>query len=348
MAKKLSRSKWYAKEHNTLTRLFSMKIIFAGTPDFAATALKALLDAGHNIIAVYTQPDRPAGRGRKLKPGPVKALALEHNITVEQPLNFKQADSIETLKNYRADLMVVAAYGLLLPKAVLDAPVQGCLNIHASLLPRWRGAAPIQRAILAGDAETGITIMQMNEGLDTGDMLLKLPTAITADDTGGSLHDRLAVMGGEAIIQALTKLSNQQLTPEKQDDKLANYAKKLHKAEAWIDWTKPVSEIDRHIRAFNPWPTCQSQLADKIIRIQAAQILDQDRADNTTQPSNKSGEILAYSKQGIDVQCGQGQLRLLKCQLPGSRAMSVTDIHNGHPDLFKPGQYFVGCDSQAK
>ena len=322
-----------------------MRIIFAGTPDFAATALKALLNAEHNIIAVYTQPDRPAGRGRKLKPGPVKALALQHNIPVEQPLNFKEADSINKLKNYGADLMIVAAYGLLLPKPVLEIPTQGCLNIHASLLPRWRGAAPIQRAILAGDTETGITIMQMDEGLDTGDMLLKLSTPIEAHDTGGSLHDRLAELGGEAILMALDKLIQQQLQPEKQDDKLANYAKKLHKAEAWINWTQSAIEIDRHIRAFNPWPTCQSKLADKIIRIHGAQIHNQAKTTNSETPVNNSGEILAYSKQGIDVQCGQGQLRLIKCQLPGSRAMSITDIHNGHPDLFNSGQRFVGSDS---
>ena len=328
-----------------------MRIIFAGTPDFAAIALQALLDAGHNIIAVYTQPDRPAGRGRQLKPGPVKALAMEHDIPVQQPVNFKEMDSIETLKNYTADLMIVAAYGLLLPKSVLEAPTHGCLNIHASLLPRWRGAAPIQRAILAGDTETGITIMRMDEGLDTGDMLLKLATPIEAHDTGGSLHDRLAELGGKAILMALDKiygkqiLSAQSLQPEKQDEKLASYAKKLTKVEAWIDWTRPAIEIDRQIRAFNPWPTCQSKLADKIIRIHEAHILDQTSPGSAKPPANNSGEILAYSKQGIDVLCGQGQLRLTQCQLPGNRAMSVADLHNGHPDLFASGQRFVDSES---
>ncbi len=321
-----------------------MRIIFAGTPDFAAIALQNLLDAQHNIIAVYTQPDRPAGRGRKLKPGPVKSLALEHNIPVEQPLNFKDADAIDTLKNYHADLMIVAAYGLLLPASVLEAPKQGCLNIHASLLPRWRGAAPIQRAILAGDAETGITIMQMNEGLDTGDMLLKLTTPIEKYDTSGSLHDRLAELGGQAILRALKQLSAQPLQAEKQDDTFSNYAKKLNKTEAWIDWTQSATEIDRHVRAFNPWPTCQSMLEDKIIRIHAAQILEQSKTANSTTPINNSGEIIAYSKQGIDVQCGQGQLRLTKCQLPGSRAMAVSDLHNGHPNMFKSGYRFIGND----
>jgi len=323
-----------------------MKIIFAGTPDFAAIALQALLDtAGYDIIAVYTQPDRPAGRGRKLKPSPVKALALEHNIPLEQPLNFKEAYSIDKLKNYHPDLIIVAAYGLLLPASILNAPTHGCLNIHASLLPRWRGAAPIQRAIITGDSETGITIMQMNEGLDTGDMLLKVVTTIEANDTGGSLHDRLAMLGAEAIITVLANLKAQQSKAEPQDDNLANYAKKLNKAEATIDWGLSVTEIDRHIRAFNPWPTCQAKLGDKIIRIQEAQILEKTKPANTQNSLHSSGEILAYSKLGIDVQCGQGQIRLTKCQLPGSRAMAVADLHNGRPDLFKPGQNFVACNS---
>ena len=322
-----------------------MRIIFAGTPDFAAIALKALLDADHDIVAVYTQPDRPAGRGRKLKPGPVKALAHEHNLPLEQPVNFKEVDSLDTLKSYNADLMIVAAYGLLLPPSVLETPSYGCLNIHASLLPRWRGAAPIQRAILAGDTETGITIMQMNEGLDTGDMVLKLTSPIEKQDTGGSLHDRLADLGAEAILQTLTTISAQPLKAEKQNDKLASYAKKLNKDEAWIDWRQSTTEIDRHIRAFSPWPTCQSKLAAKIIRIHEAHILESTKSDITTTPHDNSGEILAYSKQGIDVQCGQGQLRLTKCQLAGSRAMAVAELLNGHPDLFMSGQRFTDSDS---
>lgn len=309
------------------------KIIFAGTPDFAAVALQKLINEQYEIIAVYTQPDRPAGRGRKLKPSPVKALALEHSIPVEQPLNFKEEGSVSTLQNYNADLMIVAAYGLLLPLSILQAPKYGCLNIHASLLPRWRGAAPIQRAILAGDTETGITIMQMNEGLDTGDMLLKHSTPINKDDTGGSLHDRLAELGGTAIVDALRLLENNQLQPEQQDDSLACYAKKLAKSESGIDWSGSVNQIDRQVRAFNPWPGSQTSLDGKIIRIHETTIIE---GSNT----GKAGEILAYSKEGIDVQCGKGQLRISKCQLPGSRAMSVTDLHNGHPDLFATGQCF--------
>ena len=310
-----------------------LKIIFAGTPDFAAIALQKLIDAQYEIIAVYTQPDRPAGRGRKLTPSPVKALALENNIPVEQPLNFKEDDSVTTLKDYQADLMIVAAYGLLLPLSILEAPTHGCLNIHASLLPRWRGAAPIQRAIIAGDKETGITIMQMNQGLDTGDMLLKLSTPINNNDTGGSLHDRLAALGGTAIIDALNLLKSKQLQPEKQDDDQACYAKKLAKSESGINWSYSANQIDRQVRAFNPWPGSQTKLDDKVIRVHEAIILEPTNPGNT-------GEILAYSKQGIDVQCGEGQLRLLKCQLPGSRAMPVHDLHNGHPDLFAAGQSF--------
>jgi methionyl-tRNA formyltransferase len=311
----------------------NLNIIFAGTPDFAAAALQKLIDAQYRIIAVYTQPDRPAGRGRKLTPSPVKALAQEHHIPVEQPVNFKEPETIKKLQSYHADLMIVAAYGLLLPPAVLETPRLGCLNIHASLLPRWRGAAPIQRAILAGDKETGITIMQMNEGLDTGDMLLKLSTPINDNDSGGSLHDRLAELGGRAIVQVLQQLEKGQLKPEKQDENQANYAKKLIKSESEIDWTQSVEVIDRQIRAFNPWPGSQTHLDDSVIRIHAAQI-----ADTTSQ--GPTGRILAYNKNGIDVQCGDGTLRLLTCQLPGSRAMSVADLYNGHPDLFKPGQSF--------
>ena len=311
----------------------NLRIIFAGTPDFAAVALQKLLDEQYEIIAVYTQPDRPAGRGRKLKPSPVKALALKHHIPVEQPANFKEPDAIETLQNYQADLMIVAAYGSLLPLAVLEAPRLGCLNIHASLLPRWRGAAPIQRAILAGDNETGITIMQMNEGLDTGDMLLKLSTPINSEDTGGTLHDRLAELGGKAIIETLQLLEKGKLRPEPQDDSLANYAKKLNKSESWIDWTRSAIDIDRQVRAFYPWPGSQSSMDDKIIRIHKTMILDQST-------SGTAAEILGYTREGLDIQCGAGQLRITSCQLPGSRAMSIMDLHNGHPDLFKLGQQF--------
>ena len=222
-----------------------LKVIFAGTPDFAAIHLQALLNSEHQIVGVYTQPDRPAGRGKKLQPSPVKQLALENNIAVFQPVNFKDPASIDELKSLDADIMVVVAYGLLLPLAVLEAPKFGCFNVHASLLPRWRGAAPIQRCIEAGDKVTGITIMQMDIGLDTGDMLHKVTTDILADDTGGSLHDRLAELGPESLLTTLAQIKSGKLTPEVQNDALATYAHKLKKEEALIQWAQPAKEIGR-------------------------------------------------------------------------------------------------------
>ncbi|MDR9424677.1 MAG: methionyl-tRNA formyltransferase, partial [Marinobacter sp.] len=253
-----------------------MRIVFAGTPDFAATALKALLKAGHDIVGVYSQPDRPAGRGRKLVPGPVKQVALDADIPVFQPLSLKSEDAQQELAALKPDVMIVAAYGLILPKAVLDIPTHGCLNIHASLLPRWRGAAPIHRAIAAGDTQTGITIMQMDEGLDTGDMLLKVTTPIRSDDTGGSLHDRLADLGGEAIVEALNQLARGDLGPEPQNDNEACYAHKLSKEEGHIDWQRSAADIERLVRAFNPWPGTFTDLGDQRIRIHMAQALSKD------------------------------------------------------------------------
>ena len=305
-----------------------LRIIFAGTPDFAAVALAGLLDSAHEVVAVYTQPDRPAGRGRKLKPGPVKQLALDHHILVAQFLSLKDGDEQEKLAAWQADIMVVAAYGLLLPEAVLAIPPLGCLNIHASLLPRWRGAAPIQRAILAGDTETGITIMQMDKGLDTGEMLLKEICPISPEDTAESLHDKLAELGKTAILTALADPAG--LKPEQQDDDSANYAKKLDKAEALIDWTRPAAEIARLVRAFNPWPVAQTGLGGKILRIWQAVPLD-----NT--PGKPAGTLTAAAKAGIDVACGSGSLRILTAQLPGGKPLPVADLLNGHADLFQVG-----------
>lgn len=268
-----------------------LRIIFAGTPDFAAVALAALISSEHEVVAVYTQPDRPAGRGRKLKPGPVKQLALDNNILVEQPLSLKSPAEHDKLATWQADIMVVAAYGLILPRAVLTIPPLGCLNIHASLLPRWRGAAPIQRAILADDKETGITIMQMDEGLDTGAMLLKKTCPIQATDTAQVLHDRLSTLGAEAILETLIALTD--LIPQQQNNELTTYAKKLDKTEAVIDWTHSATELDRQIRAFNPWPVAQTCLQDKTLRIWQATPL----VDNTKQP----GTIVQSNKHGIDV-----------------------------------------------
>lgn len=298
-----------------------LNIVYAGTPEFAATALAALIESRHNIIAVYTQPDRPAGRGRKLTASPVKALALAHGIEVYQPESLKDPAEQEKLAALKPDLMVVAAYGLLLPKAVLETPRLGCLNIHASLLPRWRGAAPIQRAILAGDSETGITIMQMDVGLDTGDMLYKLATPIESNDTAETLHDRLAALGAQAIVEALDKLDT--LTAEKQDDSQANYAKKLYKEEAKIDWHKPAIEIARQIAAFNPWPVAQSQHGEEILRIWNGVALDE-------QSGQPPGSVLRGDKSGIDVACGTGTLRITRLQRPGGKPQAAADFLNAH------------------
>jgi len=300
-----------------------LNIVYAGTPEFAATALAALLESDHNVIAVYTQPDRPAGRGRKLKASPVKELALTHDIAVYQPENLKDPAEQEKLAALKPDLMVVAAYGLLLPAEVLKTPRLGCLNIHASLLPRWRGAAPIQRAILAGDRETGITIMQMDEGLDTGDMLYKLTTPITADDTAQTLHDRLAELGARAIVEALDKLQAGALIAEKQDDSRANYAKKLYKDEALIDWARPATEIARQVAAFNPWPVAQSKNGEETLRIWCATALD----EKNTQPP---GSVVHTDKQGVDVACGEGILRITRLQRPGGKPQAAADFLNAH------------------
>ncbi|MBB5321791.1 methionyl-tRNA formyltransferase [Marinobacter oulmenensis] len=308
-----------------------MRVVFAGTPDFAATALKTLIEAGHHLVGVYTQPDRPAGRGRKLLPSPVKQVALETDIPVFQPESLKTPEAQQQLADLKPDVMVVAAYGLILPAAVLDIPGLGCLNIHASLLPRWRGAAPIQRAIAAGDEETGITIMQMDEGLDTGAMLLRVATPIEADDTGGSLHDRLATMGGEAIIEALAGLVEGQLVAEPQDEAEACYARKLSKEEGHLDWQRPAAELERLIRAFNPWPGTYTELDGERVRIHGARALP----DNSDQPA---GTVLRRERDGIDVACGTGTLRIERVQLPGTRAQSVSDLINGGKPVLMPGQ----------
>ena len=308
-----------------------MRLVFAGTPDFAATALKALIAAGHTIVGVYSQPDRPAGRGRKLQPSPVKQVALDHEIPVFQPETLKTPEAQKQLADLNPEVMIVAAYGLILPKAVLDIPTHGCLNIHASLLPRWRGAAPIQRAIAAGDTETGITIMQMDEGLDTGAMLLKSLTAIDTSDTGGSLHDRLAELGGKAIIEALELLKKGELTGEPQNDDLACYASKLSKTEGHIDWATDATAIERLVRAFNPWPGTYTDLGDQRIRIHEARAL-------VTDSDAFPGTVVHRDREGIDIACGNGTLRITRLQLPGSRAQSVNDLINGGKELLMPGQ----------
>lgn len=306
----------------------ALRIVFAGTPEFAAEHLKALLGTSHQIVAVYTQPDRPAGRGQKLMPSPVKQLALEHDIPVYQPQTLRDADAQAELANLQADLMVVVAYGLILPQVVLDTPRLGCINSHASLLPRWRGAAPIQRAIEAGDSESGVTVMQMEAGLDTGPMLLKTHTPISAEDTGGSLHDRLASLGPAAVIEAIAGLAAGTLKGEVQNDALATYAHKLNKEQAQLDWSRPAVELELLIRAFNPWPICQSSLNGAALKVHAAKL---------GEGSGKPGEILAASKEGLTVACGSGALLLTRLQLPGGKALNFADLYNSRRDQFAIG-----------
>ena len=291
-----------------------MRIVFAGTPQFAAAALAALIAAGHEIALVLTQPDRPAGRGMQPTASAVKRLALAHDLPVFQPATLRDAASREVLRAARPELMVVAAYGLILPQAVLDIPARGCLNIHASLLPRWRGAAPIPRAILAGDAETGITLMQMDAGLDTGAMLLAKPVAIGAEETAGSLHDRLAALGAAAVVEALGRLDS--LAAQPQDERLATYAAKLDKAEARIDWRRPAEAIARAVRAYNPQPGAYTSLRDEKLKVWAARALP---------GQGDAGAILRADAGGLVVGCGAGVLALEEVQKAGGRRVRARD-----------------------
>lgn len=307
-----------------------LRIIFAGTPDFAASCLEALLATEHQIVAVYTQPDRPAGRGRKLRPGPVKALAQQHDLPVFQPLSLKEPAEQQALQTLNADLMVVVAYGLLLPQPVLDAPRLGCINVHASLLPRWRGAAPIHRALLAGDDTTGITIMQMDAGLDTGAMLSKVECPITAVDTSGTLHDRLADLGATALVDCLNPLAAGTLNPETQDDSLACYAHKLEKQEGVIDWSQPAELIVRRVRGFNPWPVAHTLLGQDNLRIWGAAA---DERNSDAAP----GTIIESSSDTIRVAAGEGSVLLTELQLPGGKPQPVKTLMNAHQTRFAMG-----------
>ena len=298
-----------------------LKIIYAGTPEFSVSALELLVQSGHEVVAVYTQPDRPAGRGRKLQSSPVKACALSHNLVVEQPVSFRASGDVERLQSFQADLMVVAAYGILLPKIILELPRLGCVNIHASLLPRWRGAAPIQRAILAGDELTGITLMQMDEGLDTGLMLAKVETPISADTNAAKLHDMLKTMGAELLLNNLDAIESGRLTGEVQNESETSYAKKLTKQEALIDWNKSALELHREIRAFNPVPVSHTTYHGQPVKILQAHT---GAADCPQSP----GQVIAHHKQGVEVCTGDGILVISELQFSGKKAQPAGQVLN--------------------
>jgi methionyl-tRNA formyltransferase len=314
-----------------------VKLIFAGTPDFAACALKALLSGRHSVARVLTQPDRPSGRGMKPQASAVKALAVQSALTVMQPASLKDVAIQDELKSLQADVMVVAAYGLILPQAVLDIPRCGALNIHASLLPRWRGAAPIQRALLAGDAETGITIMRMDAGLDTGPMLLSQSLAVADDDTAGSLHDRLAALGADLIVRALDRLEAGELSSTPQPAMGATYARKIEKAEALVDWKETAVTLDRKIRAFNPAPGAGAKLAGADLKLWRAHAVAVREGQVAVQ--RNAGEVLAIEEGGIRVACGDGDLVLSELQKPGGKRLDAKTFLRGFP--IKPGDRFL-------
>jgi methionyl-tRNA formyltransferase len=299
-----------------------MKVIFAGTPQFAASALAGLHER-HQVLAVLTQPDRPAGRGMKLALSPVKQLALQYALPVLQPQSLRSEEVQRQIAGLECDVMVVAAYGLILPREVLQLPRYGCLNIHASLLPRWRGAAPIQRAIQAGDSLTGITIMQMDEGLDTGDMLLRHSCPIAQSDTAQSLLEKLADLGASSILEALAMLQDSKLRPVKQDDNLASYAPKLHKSEARVDWRLASAVIERTVRAFNPFPVCYADLRGISLKIWQASVSANEQGE--------PGEVLSVDKNGITVGCGTGALRLEVLQRPGGKPQQAAQFLHALP-----------------
>ncbi|MBB3226409.1 methionyl-tRNA formyltransferase [Luteibacter sp. Sphag1AF] len=304
-----------------------LRVVFAGTPEFAVPCLEACRASGANVVAVYTQPDRPAGRGRKLTASPVKEAALAAGIPVEQPESFKADTDRDTLAAYEPDLMVVVAYGLILPRKVLAIPQLGCWNVHASLLPRWRGAAPIQRAILAGDAESGVDLMQMEAGLDTGPVLIERRTPISGEETGGTLHDRLSALGADALLEGLRRvMAGETLIPRPQPEEGVAYAHKLDKAEALIDFALPADHAARKVRAFDPWPVAEADLAGERVRIWAA-VPVQGAAGATP------GSVIAASKHGIDVACAEGALRILSLQRSGGRRIGAADYLNARPEL---------------
>jgi methionyl-tRNA formyltransferase len=302
-----------------------MNLVFAGTPEFAVPALKALLDAGHTILAVYTQPDRPAGRGRKLGMSAVKEFALARGLRVHQPVTLKSESETEALRALKPDAMIVIAYGLILPRSILSIPQYGCINVHASLLPRWRGAAPIQRAIEAGDANTGVTIMQMDADLDTGSMLAVAQTPIGTDDNAATLHDRLAELGGHLLVDTLAQLERGAIVPQAQDSAHATYAAKLNKDEARLDWNADAKLLARRIRAFNPWPVAHTAVDGQTLRLWHAQ------AENGAPPGAPPGTVLAADANGVRAQCATGVLRITRLQLEGGKVLDARAFLNGRP-----------------
>ncbi len=307
-----------------------LRIIFAGTPDFAAKHLAALLKTDHEIVAVYTKEDTPSGRGKKLQPSAVKVLAQEHQLPVVQPKSLRDGEALEQLAQFNADLMIVVAYGLILPTAALETPHLGCVNVHGSLLPRWRGAAPIQRAVWAGDKQSGVTIMQMDEGLDTGPMLHKASLDIATDETSSTLYERLAELGPQALVEAIDLLAQDKLPAQIQDDEQANYAKKLSKEEAKINWQDNAAHIERCVRAFNPWPVSYFQLEQHAIKVWQSSVSE---ISSNAAP----GTIVQADKNGIVVATSQGTICLEKLQFPGKKAMVISDILNSRKELFAPG-----------
>lgn len=308
----------------------SLRVIFAGTPDFAAQHLQALLDSSHRVVGVFTQPDRPAGRGNKLAASPVKLMAQQHNLPLFQPKSLRPAESQRLVADLEADIMVVVAYGLILPQAVLNMPRLGCLNVHGSLLPRWRGAAPIQRALWAGDSETGVTIMQMDAGLDTGNMLYKSACAIMPEDTSASLYEKLAAIGPQALLITLKHCAAGTLMPEKQDESQVTYAEKLSKDEARLDWSLPADMLARCVRAFNPWPISFFTVAEQSVKVWQATAAD--LASSAT-----PGTVLQADKTGIWVATGRGALHITLLQPAGKKTMPAQDFVNSRRDWFVPG-----------
>ncbi|MDF2690284.1 MAG: methionyl-tRNA formyltransferase [Gammaproteobacteria bacterium] len=310
-----------------------MKIVFAGTPEIAKTVLQSLINSQHELVAVYTQPDRVAGRGRQLTASPVKTLALEHGIAVYQPLSLKDPNAQAELASLKPDLMIVVAYGLILPQAVLDIPRYGCWNVHVSLLPKWRGAAPIQRAIEAGDSETGVSIMQMDAGLDTGDILYQTNCPILPHMTAAELHDKLANLGAAALSETLSLLEQNNLQAKPQACESMSYAKKLSKEEAFIDWNQTAITIARKIWAFNPWPVAQAYINGELVRIWGAEPLEGGRRLDC-------GKIIKADKNGIDVACKEGLLRITELQFPGGKVLPIKDLLNSKQTVLKAGNHF--------